>query len=128
MGAFDDLFAQSDAPSGAAARRADLIQENTSAQERAQFSGSTRPFDDLFAAPASPGVDVTAQPPAGTRVSAIPAGDNQQAYGTRQEESFFDRASKEGKYLGSSLERGWNNIKMSVNGMKMSEFGDLIQR
>jgi len=41
---------------------------------------------------------------------------------------FWDRLSREPKYLGSALERGWNNILSSVNGMKMSEYGEFIEK
>lgn len=47
--------------------------------------------------------------------------------GRREPEGFFSRLSKEGTYLGAALERGWNNLRMAVNGLQMSEYGDLIE-
>ena len=46
---------------------------------------------------------------------------------TDKPEGFLDRLSREPKYLGSALERGWINIVSSVNGLKMSDYGELIQ-
>jgi hypothetical protein len=42
------------------------------------------------------------------------------------EQGFIAKTMKEGDYLGSSLERGWNSLKMSVNGQKMAEYGELL--
>ena len=42
------------------------------------------------------------------------------------EQGFIAKTMKEGSYLGSALERGWNSLKMSVNGYQMSEYGDLL--
>jgi len=43
------------------------------------------------------------------------------------EQGFIAKTMKEGDYLGSSLERGWNSLKMSVNGLYLSEYGDSLE-
>ena len=47
---------------------------------------------------------------------------------TDKPEGFLDRLSQEPKYLGSALERGWNNIVSSVNGLSLAQYGDMIER
>lgn len=43
------------------------------------------------------------------------------------EPGFLDRLSKEPQYLGAAIERGWNGLRMAINGQKMAEYGELLE-